>query len=192
MGAREQAACVAEHEQGQFVFAVFELHGLVAQPQRTLFGVEPVGAEHQVVAHGLRVRAAQQGGGAGHQFTHAQGLGHEVVGAAGQGFDHVLLFAAAGDEQDGQVPPCCLAHGGDHLGAFHVGQVPVHDEQIEGLVPDVLQQLGAGQVGVADVAMLLGGGFDQLQQDRIVVEGGYSHGVVTALGRTLEGSKKTF
>ncbi|MNV88446.1 hypothetical protein D3C71_1826590 [compost metagenome] len=53
--------------------------------------------------------------------------------------DNIAFVLAAGDEQDGELRAADLAHGLHNLCAFHVGQVPVHDQQVKGFVPHVFQ-----------------------------------------------------
>ena len=50
MRARQQAARVAEHEKGEFVFQVLQRQWLAVQGQQPLLRIEPVGAEDQLLA----------------------------------------------------------------------------------------------------------------------------------------------
>ena len=62
-----------------------------------------------------------------------------------------------------------LAHPAHHLRPCGVRQVPVHDEQVEALALQAVQQLRSGQVGVAGVAHGVQGLFEKIELKRIVV-----------------------
>lgn len=64
-------------------------------------------------------------------------------------------------------PTCCRTQ--HHLRPCGVLQVPVHDEQVEALALQAVQQLRSGQVGVAAVAHGVQGLFEKTELKRIVV-----------------------
>ena len=69
-----------------------------------------------------------------------------------------------------------VAHGLHHVRPFHVGQVPVHQQEVEGFLAQRLQQAGAIGEGVAHVLVAFQGALDLLQQEKVVVKDCDAHG----------------
>ncbi len=91
-----------------------EVDGGVAEPDDRLLLVVAAAAGH--------------GSEAGEELVHAERLGHVVVGAGVEGLDLVEAVGAAGEHEDGYVGPA--AEAGDDLGAVHVGQAEVEDDDV--------------------------------------------------------------
>ena len=63
----------------------------------------------------------------GEQLVHAERLGDVVVGAGVEGVDLVEAVGPTGQHEDRDVGPA--AQPGDDLGAVHVGQAEVEDDE---------------------------------------------------------------
>src|SRR6185295_3428864 len=75
--------------------------------------------------------AAGDGADAGEQFVDAERFGDVVVGAGVERGDLVGAAGAAGQHDDGDGGPA--AEAADDLGALHVGQAEVEDDEVGAL-----------------------------------------------------------
>jgi hypothetical protein len=117
---------------------------------------------------------AQQGPGAGLQFSQVEGLGEVVVGAQVQALDPVLDAVPGGeDEHGGQVARRPVP--AQHLQAIQPGQAQVQDDQVEAAGP----QQGQGRLPVPRVVGGIAGGAhgagQAVLEDGVVFDDEYSH-----------------
>ena len=98
---------------------------------------------HDVVGgSGLGHGAVQHGLHAGHQLAGGEGLDHIVVGTALQARQLIVFLAAGGEDDDGGVD-VAGAHLPQAGHAVHEGHHQVQDDQIEGPAGKLGQRGGA-------------------------------------------------
>ena len=122
---------------------MLELDRLVVQVHLARHGIKPVGLEVQAHGGDVGVGAAHQGGDAGHELLHAQGLDHEVVGPGMEGGDDVLFLVALAGKQDGQLAAARFAQGAHHVNATQAREQPVDDQQVKAFATHGAQQIFA-------------------------------------------------
>ena len=69
-----------------------------------------------------------------------------------------------------------LAHPAHHFGARGVGQVPVNQQQVEGVAPHVLHQGSTGLIRVARVPHVGYGTLEQLELQCVIIQSHNAHG----------------
>ncbi len=138
---------------------------------------EVIRAEDQLGLVLRWVRAPQQRLDAGFQFGDADGLHHEVVGAGRQALHHVGFFATVRHKKDRKAAVEILTNPLDHIRPLHVGQAPVEDQEVVGLLPQFAQQRAAVTEAVAFMADTAHGVLDQFELARLVVKRGNTHSI---------------
>ena len=102
------------------------------------------------------------------ELGHAEGLRHEVVGAAVERLDLAALVAVGGEHHDGDIRE--LADAAADLEAVDVGQAKVEDDEVRSAQRDLVDGL-CSRVGGEDL-VAAGGQADpeRLEERRIVVD----------------------
>ena len=95
-----------------------------------------------------------------------------------QAVDDIGLFAAQGDDEDGQIGAQLLARPGGHFRAAGVGQLPIQNQQIKTFAAQVFGQLRPGGVAHTGVAHAVHHLLHHVQLLGVIFQNGDAHGAV--------------
>ena len=135
-------------QRDELVF-VLRQHGVAARDKNAVLGIvdgEVAGLENAGVGDGFaadgRAGMADGRADARKQLLRPEGLGQVIVRACVQRGDLVLLVAAGGDDDNGDLRPC--AHAPQDLHSVHVRQTEIENDDVRAVRGD--HGLGDGAV----------------------------------------------